>query len=222
MLQKLAEAAAALEMQCSFGLVVGFGPVEPAGWEQHWRSCVEVFATGQFRWLCSGREAEPAVEAAAAALAAEEAAAAVAAVHPWALAAAATVWLAFDGLPPPDEIQEILSGNRAAWLPTVDAEASRMQHARRRLQADGAADRWARGPQLVLPIVATLKDLGVAQGFGKPAKELQAARAKTAFSKLELVARLGLPRKALCRLAASSALVAGMYGRPATSTTAIS
>jgi hypothetical protein len=87
-----------------------------------------------------------------------------------------------------------------------------MQHARRRLQADGAADRWARGPQLVLPIVATLKDLGVAQGFGKPARELQAARAKTAFSRLELVARLGLPRKALCRLAASSALVAGMYG----------
>ena len=44
---------------------------------------------------------------------------------------------------------------------------------------------------MVLPIVATLKDLGVAQEFGKPAKELQAARAKTAFSRLELVARLG-------------------------------
>ncbi len=91
-----------------------------------------------------------------------------------------------------------------------------MQHARRRLQGDGAADRWARGPQFVLPIVATLKNLGVAQCLGKPAKELQAARAKTAFSKLELFARLGLPRKAPCRLAASSALVAGM-GRPVTS-----
>ena len=87
-----------------------------------------------------------------------------------------------------------------------------MQHARRRLQADGAADRWARGPQFALPIVAALKDLGVAQGFGKPAKELQAARSKTAFSRLELVARLGLPRKALSRLVSASSLVAGMYG----------
>ena len=67
-------------------------------------------------------------------------------MHLWALATASTVWLAFDGLPPPDEIQEILSGNRAAWLPTVAAEASRLQHAWLRLQADGAADRWARGP----------------------------------------------------------------------------
>ncbi len=139
----------------------------------------------QFRWMCSGGEAETAVEAATAALAAEEAAAAVAAVHPWALAAAATVWLAFDCLPPPDEIQEILSGNCAAWLPTVDAEVSRLQNARRRLQADGAADRWATGPPLVLPIVATFKDLGVAQGFDKLAQELQAERAKTAFSRLE-------------------------------------
>ncbi len=69
------------------------------------------------------------------------------------------------------------------------------------------------GLKLVLPVAAALKDLGVAKGLGKPAKELQAARAKTAFSKLQLAARLGLPRKALCRLTGSStALVAGMCG----------
>ena len=84
-LQQLVEAAAALKVQCPFGLVVGFGPVEPDGWEQHWRSRLEAPAAVQFRWLCSGGEAEPAVEAAAAARAAEEAAATVAAVHTWAL-----------------------------------------------------------------------------------------------------------------------------------------
>ncbi len=56
------------------------------------------------------------------------------------------------------------------------------------------------------------RTLGAAQGFGKEAKNLQAARAKTAFERLRWVARLGLPRQALCRLAGSSALVAGMFG----------
>jgi hypothetical protein len=194
-LQELVEQATALKVLCPFGLVVGYGPVEPAGWEQHWRCHLGALAAVQFRWRSSGSEA-----------------AAAAAVDLRALAAAATVWLAFDCLPPPDEIQEILSGNRGVWLPTVEAEASRLQKACQRLQADGAADRWARGPQLVLLVAAALKDLGVAQGLGKPAKELQAVRAKTAFSRLQLVARLGLPRKTLCRLTGSSALVAGMYG----------
>ncbi len=111
------------------------------------------------------------------------------------------VWLAFDGLPPPDEAQEILSGNKGIWPPTVDAEANRLQRACQRVQADGSADRWARRPQLVLPVVEALKNLGVAQGIGRPEKELQAARAKTAFSMLQLVARLGIPRKALGALA---------------------
>ena len=44
------------------------------------------------------------------------------------------------------------------------------------------------------------------------AKELQAERARTAFSRLELVGRLGLPRSALGRLVGASALTAGMYG----------
>ena len=79
----------------------------------------------------------------------------------------------------------------------------------------------------MLPVAAALKDLGAAQGLGKSAKELQAARAQTAFSRLQLVARLGLPRKALRKLTGSSALVAGMRGsacvaRPAMSTTATS
>ncbi len=55
-------------------------------------------------------------------------------------------------------------------------------------------------------------NLGVAQGLGKEAMNLQAARAKTAFDSLRWVARLGLPRQALCRLAGSSAPVAGMFG----------
>ena len=237
-LRRLVEAAAALKVQCPYGLVVGFGPVEPAGWEQHWRERLAAPAAVQFRWRCSGDAAENAAAAAAeAAAAAAEAAilaaggpdaaaaaataaatagaasaAAEAAVHLWALAAASTVWLAFDGLPPLDEIQEILSGNRAAWLPTADAEASRLQQARARVQADGAADRWANGPPLALPIVEAIKDLGVAQGLGRPAKELQAVRSKTTFSRLELVGRLGLPRKTLCRLVSASGLVAGMFG----------
>ncbi len=99
-------------------------------------------------------------------------AAAAAAVDPCALAAAATAWLSFDCLPPPDEVQEILSGNGGVWLPTVDAEVSRLQMACQHAQADGAADRRAREPQLVLPVVEALKDLGAAQGFGKPAKDL--------------------------------------------------
>ncbi len=90
-----------------------------------------------------------AVAAAAGAAAAAEAAAA-AALDPRASAAAAAVWFAFDGLPPPDEVQEILSGNRGVWLTKVDA------------QADGSTDRLARGPQLVLPVVEALKEFGVA------------------------------------------------------------
>ncbi len=52
----------------------------------------------------------------------------------------------------------------------------------------------------------------MAQGLGKPAKELQAARAKTAFSRLQLVARLGLPRQAWSKLVGSSGLLAGVFG----------
>ena len=38
-LQRLVELATALRGQCPFGLVVGYGPVEPAGWEELWGRC---------------------------------------------------------------------------------------------------------------------------------------------------------------------------------------
>ena len=100
------------------------------------------------------------------------------------MAAATTVWLAFDGLPPLQDIQDVLAANRGVWLPTAALEEGRLQAARERAQAASAEARWARGPQLVLPVQPALKDLGVAQGLGKEAKNLQAARAKTAFDKL--------------------------------------
>ena len=82
--------------------------------------------------------------------------------------------------PPPEEIQEFVLGNRGVWMPTAEVESDRFLQAKLRVQADGAEDRWARGPQLALPVVGALKDLGVAQGLGKPAKDLQAAKARTA------------------------------------------
>ena len=294
-LQRLVELATALRAQCPFGLVVGYGPVEPAGWEQLWRQVLGAPAATVFRWRSASPEAEllagraaavaaaakagsaeaegtaavaeaAAQEAAAvasiavlasefaapcgvarlpqsisprglveaaralaeaavaarakAAEAAEQAAIAAAgaeaaaaeAVDPRALAAAATVWLAFECIPPPDEVQQVLRGNRGIWLPTAGAEPERLQQAKLRVQADGAEDRWARGAQLALPVVGAIKDLGVVQGFGKQAKDLQAARTRAAVCRLELVGRLGLPRKALCRLVAASALTAGLFG----------
>ncbi len=103
-----------------------------------------------------------------------------------------------------------MRGNRGIGLPTGRVEEDRLQRAKLRVQTDGAEGRWARGAQLAPPVVGALKDLGVAQGLGKPAKDLQAARARTAGSRLELVARFGLPRKSLSRLTAASALTAGL------------
>ena len=140
------------------------------------------------------------------------AAAAEAAVDRRVLAAVATVWLAFDGIPPEDEVQLVLAGGRGWWLPTFGMEADRLARARELVAADSDEERWARRPMLQLPVVPALKDLGVAQGLGVEAKELQAERARTAFSRLELVGRLGLPRSALGRLVGASALTAGMYG----------
>ena len=87
-----------------------------------------------------------------------------------------------------------------------------MEEARICLGRDGDPQRWLRGPPLVLQVKAALKDLGVAQGLGVHAKNLQAARTRTAFARLQWVARLGLPRPILCRLVGGSALLAGMYG----------
>ena len=66
-----------------------------------------------------------------------------------------------------------------------------------------------------LPVVAALKDLGVAQGGGRPWNQLQARRAKVAFDRLGWIARLGLARQKLARLVAGSALAAGQFGTAA-------
>ena len=139
-------------------------------------------------------------------------AAASAAVDPMAVAAATTVWIAFDGIPPPEEVQMVLQGNRGAWLPSDVVAEDRLQQARPRILANGAADRWSRSPQLQLPVLEALKDLGVAHGLGRHAKDLHAAGTRTAFVRLQWVARLGLPRRALCRLVGGSALTAGVHG----------
>ncbi len=65
---------------------------------------------------------------------------------------------------------------------------------------------------MVLEVKKALKDFGVAQGKGRHAKEMQAARAKAAFDRLGRVARLGLPRPKLARLTAGSALATSLYG----------
>ena len=156
----------------------------------------------------------------AAAVAAEEAgraagraaAAAEAAVDRRVLATVASVWLAFDGNPPDGDVQAVLAGGRGCWLPTTGADADLLARARARVTADSDEERWGRRPMLQLPVVPALKDLGVAQGLGVEAKQLQAERARMAFARMELVARLGLPRSYLGRLVGASALTAGMYG----------
>ena len=89
------------------------------------------------------------------------------------------------------------NGNRGVWLPSAVVAEDRLQRARARVLADGAADRWSRSPQLQLPVLKSLKDLGVAEGLGRHTKDLQAARTRTAFERQQWVARLGLPRRAL-------------------------
>jgi hypothetical protein len=296
-LEKLVLQASAVRAACPFGLVIGTGFVEPAGWQELWRGLLDSPPAMVFRWRSSragaeelaaaaaaeadtaaaaaevaaeaaGAEAKAAAEVAAvaiaaaestalpstvaairslqvqdglgdvakaaAALAVQEAAekaetaagvagqaraareaateAAAAALEPMAVAAATTVWIDFDGIPPAEDVQTVLAGNRGVWLPAAAMLEERLQQARIRVLADGAEDRWARSPQLQLPVLKALKDLGVAQGLGMHAKDLQASRTRTAFTRLRWVARLGLPRPALCRVVGGSALLAGMYG----------
>ena len=94
------------------------------------------------------------------------AAAAAEAADPRVLAAVASVWLAFDNLPPPDEVQVVLAGGRGCWLPVIDAAAERLAAAPGRISTDSDEERWARQPMLHLPVVPALRDLGVAQGLG--------------------------------------------------------
>ena len=79
-----------------YGLVGGFGPEEPAGWQQLWRQRLQAQEATAFEWHGAGRE------------------------HPEedvrAVAAATTVWLAFDGQAPPLEAETVLRANRGFWL----------------------------------------------------------------------------------------------------------
>ena len=280
-LQKLAEEAAAYRRAAQFGMVLGFGEVQPEDWEQQWRGFLGAPSSTVFRWRSSrppsaeqrvrakecaaaARQAgalaaslaQAAKEAAAAAKAAAEsleqaggtdgsrteslvtaeglvvranAAAAVAAaeaeaalsqeleasaavVDVLALAAATTVWLAFDGLPPEEEAAEVLSANRGVWLAATGFQREHFVRAAAALILDSDPLKWQRSPPLELPVVPALKDLGVAQGAGRHGKELQAKRAKVAFDRLSLVGRLGVPRAKLGLLAANSALTAGLFG----------
>ena len=77
----------------------------------------EALATAE---LSAGAAVAAEEEASAARKVAE--AAASAAVDPMAVAAATTVWIAFDGIPPPEEVQTVLQGNRGVWLPSAVPE----------------------------------------------------------------------------------------------------
>ena len=112
------------------------------------------------------------------------------------------------------------SGARGAAVapqhpPQRQLAGASLEEAKAQLQLDGDPQRWQRGPPLAFPVVAALKDLGVAQGGGRPGKELQARRSKVAFDRLGWIARLGLARQKLARLVAGSALAAGLYGTAA-------
>jgi hypothetical protein len=129
--------------------------------------------------------------------------------------AAATVWLAFDELPPDDEAAEVLRANRGVWLPARGYGQQQLGDAVARVAADSDPQRWQRGPPLELPVVPALNDLGVAQGAGRHGKELQGRRARVAFDRLALIGRLGVPRAKLGLLASGSALKAGLFGAAA-------
>jgi hypothetical protein len=195
----------------------GFGsfpPARGAGFEPQVASAASLAraaeaARAQAKIAAEQAEAAKVLAEVARAAAAE---AAVENADPLALAAAASVWMSFDGIPPDEDAQQVLAGGRGEWLLAGELPEVKLQRARSRVQADSAPDRWERGPLLRLPVCQALKDLGVAQGLGPSAKDLQAARTRTAIERLQWVARLGLSRPALCKLVSGSALAAGLYG----------
>jgi hypothetical protein len=95
-LRRLVEEATVARSGSPYGLVAGFGPEEPAGWQQLWRQRLQAQEATTFEWHGAGRE------------------------HPEedvrAVAAATTVWLAFDGQAPPLEAETVLRANRGVWL----------------------------------------------------------------------------------------------------------
>ena len=95
--------------------------------------------------------------------------------------------------------------------PAAQLQGATVCDARSRVWADGHPRRWSRGPPLVVPVVASLKDLGVAQGPGKAGKDLQAKRLQEAFKRLGWIARAAVTRARRARLVAGSALAAGLF-----------
>jgi hypothetical protein len=66
-LEKLVLQASAVRAACPFGLVIGTGFVEPAGWQEFWRGLLEWPPAMVFRWRSSRAGAEELAAAAAAA-----------------------------------------------------------------------------------------------------------------------------------------------------------
>jgi hypothetical protein len=80
------------------------------------------------------------------------------------------------------------------WLPTGHLEEASPEAAKVPMLLDGEPLKWQKGPQLEVPMQPALKDVGVAEREGKPTKDLQAARARTAFERLGWLGRLGLSK----------------------------
>ena len=208
-----------LRSQSLYGVVVGCGEVQPPAWEHQWREQLQAAEATSFVWHNSEGDEQPGRDLRA-------------------VAAVATVWLCFDR-EPPEPVAELVRANRGVWLlvrgmhgleaaavpasappplcepPGPQQGSASIEEARACLRRDSDPQRWARGPPLVLHVKAVIKDLGVSQGIGKEAKDLQAKRARVAFDRLGRVARLGLPRAKLGRLAGCSALTAGLFGAAA-------
>ena len=208
-----------LRSQSLYGVVVGCGEVQPPAWEHQWREQLQAAEATIIVWHNSEGDEQPGRDLRA-------------------VAAVATVWLCFDR-EPPEPVAELVRANRGVWLlvrgmhdleaaavpasappplyepPGPQQGSASIEEARACLRRDSDPQRWARGTPLVLHVKAVIKDLGVSQGIGKEAKDLQAKRARVAFDRLGRVARLGLPRAKLGRLAGCSALTAGLFGAAA-------
>ena len=89
----------------------------------------------------------------------------------------------------------------------MDAEAGAL--AMGHLQKHGQERRWR------MAYRSTLKDLGVAQGLGKEAKDLAAKRHAVLQQRTEAVAKLAVPAARAEMLVAISGIPAGLYGAAA-------
>ena len=81
-----------------------------------------------------------------------------------------------------------------------------------RLNAAQALKEHQSWPRIAVPVVASLKDLGVAIGGGAAGRLQHQQRLHELFKRCKLVGRLGLPMGRRERLVASSAIPAGLYG----------